>query len=105
MDISDPLRPEVVSIWGLPWQKADGGDLGNNPMPHSQTCTLHGPPMIRGNRMFAAFWGGGIAIIDCGDLRDMKLRSEEHTSELQSLMRTSYAVFYLTKNNSTHTTP
>src|SRR3546814_1978492 len=26
-------------------------------------------------------------------------RSEEHTSELQSLMRTSYAVFSLTKNN------
>src|SRR3546814_10008999 len=25
-----------------------------------------------------------------------KLRSEEHTSELQSLLRTSYAVFYLT---------
>src|SRR3546814_2813411 len=29
-------------------------------------------------------------------------RSEEHTSELQSLMRISYAVFCLTKNN-THT--
>src|SRR3546814_1070896 len=28
------------------------------------------------------------------------LRSEEHTSELQSLMRTSYAVFCLTKHNS-----
>src|SRR3546814_5111152 len=27
----------------------------------------------------------------------MKLRSEEHTSELQSLMRTSYAVFCLKK--------
>src|SRR3546814_10483921 len=26
-------------------------------------------------------------------------RSEEHTSELQSLMRHSYAVFFLTKNN------
>src|SRR3546814_10392929 len=26
-------------------------------------------------------------------------RSEEHTSELQSLMRTSYAVFCLKKNN------
>src|SRR3546814_2656732 len=26
-------------------------------------------------------------------------RSEEHTSELQSLMRISYAVFCLTKNN------
>src|SRR3546814_8182852 len=28
---------------------------------------------------------------------DKKLRSEEHTSELQSLMRISYAVFCLTK--------
>src|SRR3546814_5832378 len=29
-------------------------------------------------------------------------RSEEHTSELQSLMRISYAVFCLKKNKSTH---
>src|SRR3546814_10566495 len=28
-----------------------------------------------------------------------RIRSEEHTSELQSLMRTSYAVFCLKKNN------
>src|SRR3546814_7131122 len=32
----------------------------------------------------------------CGNVRP---RSEEHTSELQSLMRISYAVFCLTKNN------
>src|SRR3546814_3450531 len=32
----------------------------------------------------------------CPDLRD---RSEEHTSELQSLMRISYAVFCLKKKN------
>src|SRR3546814_1825151 len=31
-------------------------------------------------------------------------RSEEHTSELQSLMRISYAVFCLKKKNITHTT-
>src|SRR3546814_2485974 len=31
-------------------------------------------------------------------------RSEEHTSELQSLMRISYAVFCLTKNNNTKIT-
>src|SRR3546814_3531429 len=31
-------------------------------------------------------------------------RSEEHTSELQSLMRTSYAVFCLKKKKNTHTT-
>src|SRR3546814_5434543 len=37
-------------------------------------------------------------------MRDM-IRSEEHTSELQSLMRISYAVFCLTnKNNYTYTT-
>src|SRR3546814_10108063 len=30
-------------------------------------------------------------------------RSEEHTSELQSLMRISYAVFCLKKNKHTHT--
>src|SRR3546814_9075934 len=29
-------------------------------------------------------------------------RSEEHTSELQSLMRTSYAVFCLKKKNNMH---
>src|SRR3546814_5146471 len=32
---------------------------------------------------------------------DPPLRSEEHTSELQSLMRTSYAVFCLTKKKTT----
>src|SRR3546814_2312080 len=32
-------------------------------------------------------------------------RSEEHTSELQSLMRISYAVFCLKKKKTIHTTP
>src|SRR3546814_3772430 len=34
---------------------------------------------------------------------DQPERSEEHTSELQSLMRISYAVFCLKKNTTTHT--
>src|SRR3546814_3101293 len=33
---------------------------------------------------------------------DKVLRSEEHTSELQSLMRISYAVLCLTQNTSSH---
>src|SRR3546814_4601926 len=44
--------------------------------------------------------------IKVGDVQDLAMaeayldsRSEEHTSELQSLMRISYAVFCLTKNN------
>src|SRR3546814_1460216 len=40
---------------------------------------------------------GAAAAIQCPDRR--QLRSEEHTSELQSLMRLSYAVFCLKKNN------
>src|SRR3546814_4690593 len=50
-----------------------------------------------------AYFGDAVADIDCtfpvgGDastLRDAIARSEEHTSELQSLMRISYAVFCL----------
>src|SRR3546814_9243436 len=42
-----------------------------------------------------------IAIVFCGSKKSLAtgipLRSEEHTSELQSLMRTSYAVFCLKK--------
>src|SRR3546814_5002449 len=34
--------------------------------------------------------------------RDFGVRSEEHTSELQSLMRISYAVFCLKKKKYTH---
>src|SRR3546814_5373170 len=41
-----------------------------------------------------------------GVIEDLELgkhgRSEEHTSELQSLMRTAYAVFCLTHNKNTH---
>lgn len=72
MDTSDPVRPEIVSIWGLPTQKAD--TAGMDETPHVETTTtLHGPPVIRGNRMYAGFWGGGVAIIDCTSLTDMKL--------------------------------
>src|SRR3546814_4967198 len=41
------------------------------------------------------WWSG------CVRLRGRQLRSEEHTSELQSLMRISYAVFCLKKKNNT----
>src|SRR3546814_3577449 len=40
----------------------------------------------------------------CPSSRGTHQRSEEHTSELQSLMRISYAVFCLKKKQLTHTT-
>src|SRR3546814_4018773 len=44
------------------------------------------------------------SVISYADLLDVFFRSEEHTSELQSLMRISYAVFCLKKktNNTTY---
>src|SRR3546814_4341120 len=42
-------------------------------------------------------------LADCSDCRSCS-RSEEHTSELQSLMRISYAVFCLKKKNRKATT-
>src|SRR3546814_8061739 len=53
-----------------------------------------------------------VVVPSCGDdFEDARFRSEEHTSELQSLMRISYAVFCLKKKraeghyNSTIATP
>src|SRR3546814_6840590 len=48
---------------------------------------------------------GGALTLNGGSLiagRDLALRSEEHTSELQSLMRISYAVFCLKKKQNKH---
>src|SRR3546814_3356013 len=43
-----------------------------------------------------SLWNEGASIASC------RFRSEEHTSELQSLMRISYAVFCLQKNTTLH---
>src|SRR3546814_3467442 len=58
---------------------------------------LHGVPKVD--------VGGGMSRAHAGDHarkgQRKKFRSEEHTSELQSLMRSSYAVFCLKKKNNT----
>src|SRR3546814_8690540 len=51
----------------------------------------------------------GVLLVELGDAsfrRSIQIRSEEHTSELQSLMRISYAVFCLKKKKTktTHST-
>src|SRR3546814_1349053 len=47
----------------------------------------------------------GVVISDTRVRDNAVVRSEEHTSELQSLMRISYAVFCLKKKNTIPTTP
>src|SRR3546814_1692995 len=51
---------------------------------------------IKGLEQVGGFGGKAVALAE---------RSEEHTSELQSLMRLSYAVFCLKKKKITHTNP
>src|SRR3546814_4539266 len=56
-------------------------------------------------RMEIALGGRSLAGPGRRDPRVALRRSEEHTSELQSLMRISYAVFCLKKKNSVTSTP
>src|SRR3546814_10434968 len=49
---------------------------------------------------FAEQHRAGVDVVD-RDIEEALNRSEEHTSELQSLMRISYAVFCLKKKNTT----
>src|SRR3546814_9427062 len=54
-----------------------------------------------GDKFFSAGWD--LKAAAGGDAVDGDYRSEEHTSELQSLMRSSYAVFCLKKTKHTTT--
>src|SRR3546814_10682915 len=60
-----------------------GGDTGGGDMKWPEEAASYGPVRL--------------AILPIGAFRFY--RSEEHTSELQSLMRISYAVFCLKKKN------
>src|SRR3546814_6555781 len=60
----------------------------------------HAPHAVHQLAVVAALDDGVDALLAL----DEPLRSEEHTSELQSLMRISYAVFCLKKNNTQNKT-
>src|SRR3546814_8567969 len=85
------------------------GGVHPNPVPHAHIVTTTTHKTLRGAR-------GGMILTDGEDIAKkinsaifpgtqggplmhaIAGRSEEHTSELQSLMRISYAVFCLKKN-------
>src|SRR3546814_9363132 len=62
----------------------------------ASACAAFGSSRTSGPRTLTRF--------PAGKARERARRSEEHTSELQSLMRISYAVFCLKKKNQLHTT-
>src|SRR3546814_5434094 len=55
---------------------------------------------VWGDKLFVGALDGRLIALD--RKTGQELRSEEHTSELQSLMRISYAVFCLKTKTSTH---
>src|SRR3546814_6096929 len=55
------------------------------------------PP--KNSNLFSIVGGKSLHTMICCPRIDRPARSEEHTSELQSLMRISYAVFCLTKKH------
>src|SRR3546814_7298650 len=57
-------------------------------------------PCVAGRTLWAGFRYGAQIVGRAG--HDAARRSEEHTSELQSLMRISYAVFCLKKKETKH---
>src|SRR3546814_5418400 len=67
------------------------------PTNHSEL--LHAPNLASYSTAFLRFHGSA-----CPALVNRDDRSEEHTSELQSLMRISYAVFCLKKKKTQHIT-
>src|SRR3546814_3332780 len=79
--LSHTSRPETMRVGyvGAPW-------------PHVE-CTLSeiGEVLVKAPWLMQGYY------------RDPQRRSEEHTSELQSLMRISYAVFCLTKTKTSET--
>src|SRR3546814_19197244 len=95
---TDTLFPDTT-----PFRSVDIGDAGevdaigrvggNRAQPLRQLV-----PLAREQEAFGIRLVGGVWEKDRHDVRN---RSEEHTSELQSLMRNSYAVFCLKKTKHT----
>src|SRR3546814_3467732 len=70
-------------------------------VPEAVFTTEYQPPQTDGSGRNRANLKQAQALLIAAGWR-VKARSEEHTSELQSLLRTSYAVFCLNKTNTTH---
>src|SRR3546814_9699740 len=100
---TDPLFPytALCRSWRL---RRQGGDAGRGRALHGRSAPLQ----ERARRLCERDAGERAGRREALDLEGrlsayrLSLRSEEHTSELQSLMRISYAVFCLKKKNNIH---
>src|SRR3546814_3382683 len=95
-------HPPIES--GIEWMNTHPDE----PWVHRFTDVVRGHDQVRGlicghlHRAVTVAWVGRTIAI-CSSTAP-QVRSEEHTSELQSLLRISYAVFCLKKQNHINTT-
>src|SRR3546814_6682053 len=91
-----PLVFQAVEIDGVPYW--DGGYMGNPALfPFFNASESDDVIVVQINPIFRRG-----APKSAREILNRVNRSEEHTSELQSLMRISYAVFCLQKKTKTH---
>src|SRR3546814_4807982 len=82
---------------------AGGGERLSRPLFAGGACDLRLDDRRAARHLVrSGLVGRAAMVLGCGDAADA-VRSEEHTSELPSLMRISYAVFCLKKKNNHHT--
>src|SRR3546814_2081327 len=94
---SGPARPRWRRGGSPPWGYRRRPGRSENP-----DCPASAVPATFWRGSFGGAWRWFVPDT-CAGGRIQPLRSEEHTSELQSLMRISYAVFCLKKKKQLHT--
>src|SRR3546814_2228042 len=88
--VADIKRGEVIGAFPSHGIETEG-DLCNHTSRGDDVITWGGGSRYLGN------WGTELGTVFYETMSAQGYRSAEHTSELQSLMRTSYAVFSVTK--------
>src|SRR3546814_1993724 len=78
------------------WQMLRGGAMADFIETYARTCRKYGASLVTATQSLNDYYksAGSVAALENSD---WFVRSEEHTSELQSLMRISYAVLCLKK--------
>src|SRR3546814_4297631 len=104
-----------ISDWSSDVCSSDLGARSEGPCPAAadEQARASSPDGGDGHPSRLARWNGdpGAGVVHarshrlCGRTPQKHHRSEEHTSELQSLMRISYAVFCLKKKNEINKNP
>src|SRR3546814_1629797 len=102
------LFPDTPLFLSLTELKVDGGMTANDALMQFQADIIGVPvirPVVAETTALGAAYAAGLAVGFWDNLDDLRAnRSEEHTSELQSLMRISYAVFCLKQKNNLYNT-